>query len=420
MDKNDTVEQISIVLDMLGISRRSLQRQILENGRAPIRFKQIALKMVSLSSRLPNRHYIALSGPGLHKGRGRVRIHFNAPVELAKTKWHKQTLICFGGFDAKRADQSFWSSIGLDQSDSIECVLSDIDAVIFVGSRKGVLAVSHFGWGKIGMNAVSRHHEGLKSAQHALGGNAAQFCPGILTMSQSTHKSLLVQTCLDGMTANEFSSTDEKFVLMLRTATLFRGTQFANQPTSKKAEEKFINETLRELVERLPLRHKGLVSKIISELMKWYTSAQIPGEHIHGDYWLNNIMVNRESGQIIGLIDWEWASAVGFPLQDELHLFFMSTAMRTKTHIGLLLPEIWKKPGEVRVDIGEIRNSAHERGLSESDLAYIAIVLWLKYLWQGHVLTYSGGDAWLDKMIEAPAMAILEWTARCEGRLSRG
>ena len=55
---------------------------------------------------------------------------------------------------------------------------------------------------------------------------------------------------------------------------------------------------------------------------------------VHGDYWFQNLLLDPQTGRIVGIVDWDSADADGLALHDQLHLVLSSRKMLRRGSIG--------------------------------------------------------------------------------------
>lgn len=326
----------------------------------------------------------------------------------------KLTVLSYRTPNPKESLHNLQNRIGLDKDCTTECTLSDNDALVFFGKRDGCPAVSHVGFERLGHAAISRHSEGLSLASSVISGERSISIPVLLFSQDSEELSVSVQTRLPGTALLQGIGDSDELLQAVEAAFKAHSQCLAQHSTTSPVSEiKFLQDSTSILLGHLPNEDAPNVQQAARALASWIDHKKPKGLLVHGDYWLNNIMVTlsatQENGEVAGLIDWEWARPEGLPLYDLLHLVVMSNAAFHKQHVGQLIAKVWEGSTGDLIGWNLLERAAKDLGYTQTDVGYIAISLWLRYLWQGHVLTYSGGQPWLENMLARSLEAIEIW-----------
>lgn len=101
--------------------------------------------------------------------------------------------------------------------------------------------------------------------------------------------------------------------------------------------DKFIQKTislLLDALERYLICDKLFIDKIKNHIANDYVDIHAVPLHLyHGDFKLENIIIERETNRIVGFIDWEFAELQGYPLLDILYLWLNQRAIGNGTDI---------------------------------------------------------------------------------------
>lgn len=138
-----------------------------------------------------------------------------------------------------------------------------------------------------------------------------------------------------------------------------------------------------------------------SALLETWDRSGLPAVTVHGDYWLNNLIVS--AGRISGILDWDRARVNGCTAFDALHLGFMSYAMWADIYVSDLLASLWTEEWQFPwLQHYSERISAMFQ-VSMDDLRRIAAVLWLSYFYQGE---QSPSAEWEKRMLKPVCRAL--------------
>jgi hypothetical protein len=131
-----------------------------------------------------------------------------------------------------------------------------------------------------------------------------------------------------------------------------------------------------------------------NRLMAWDRSrlATLP---VHGDYWVNNLLIS--DGEVTGIVDWDRARESGCCGFDAITLGFMSYSQWSGVHISELLSDIWRPPEEWRYPLLYNYCSIVRKAfaLAQEDVEGLAILLWLSTLWFKRA---DISQEWIDAM----------------------
>jgi aminoglycoside phosphotransferase (APT) family kinase protein len=127
--------------------------------------------------------------------------------------------------------------------------------------------------------------------------------------------------------------------------------------------ERWVDASLREL-QRHGGHGRGVTARLEllrDELHEALARGRFPAAWIHGDYWLGNLLFDREPSPT-GIVDWETAAPLELPLHDVLHLVLYTRRIATGGELGQMLCD----------QLSRQRWSASERALLEREGAWQA------------------------------------------------
>jgi len=143
-----------------------------------------------------------------------------------------------------------------------------------------------------------------------------------------------------------------------------------------------VDDQLREVASAFLDRTEAL-DAVAAAVRRW--TAGSPSVLVHGDMWLNNMLV--ADGHLSGVFDWDGWHPAGVPGTDLLNLLAAEERTRSRRDIGpLLISDYWRSPGVVE----SLRGYMTARGVALPDAAGLASI----------------GVAW--------------WASRVAGSLDRG
>ena len=157
--------------------------------------------------------------------------------------------------------------------------------------------------------------------------------------------------------------------------------------------------------------HADALEGVSNSVERW--SAGMPSVLVHGDLWLNNMLV--VDGRLSGLFDWDTWHPAGIPGADLLNLLAADERTRSQRDIGpLLVSDFWASP----IVVDALRPYFEGRGRSLPDRAGLAAIgtAW----WASRIAASldrgsrpTEHEAWVERNLVAP----LDRLARLEREL---
>jgi hypothetical protein len=171
-----------------------------------------------------------------------------------------------------------------------------------------------------------------------------------------------------------------------------------------------VDDQLREVAAAFPDRTEGL-DAVVAAVRRW--TAGSPSVLVHGDMWLNNVLV--ADGHLSGVFDWDGWHPAGVPGTDLLNLLASEERTTSRRDIGpLLISDYWRSPEVVE----HLRRYMAAHGTAMPDAAGLAAIgaAW----WASRVAGSldrgkrpTEDPAWVERNLDRP----LERLARLEREL---
>lgn len=270
------------------------------------------------------------------------------------------------------------------------------------GKRGGADVVIHAGSTAAARQCLGRHYLGLTRAAQVLGGSSGLLIPEVLQFSDVRGIRLLVQSAIAGRLFDLPQRTEADIQAKVELVIEVIATTFAKAiDPHVPPEGEFLTDPCERMRQALA---DAYIADVIDQARAWQAQTTIGSALCHGDLWFPNIVfpsTEASAPSCIGLIDWEWARPDGVPGYDALHLVALVLAEVCRIPLGSAFrmvghPE--RLPGWLRSIVTSI---ARIYGLEREDLEAISRLLLLIRIWQGHFVTYSGGEKWLTDLVRA-------------------
>lgn len=368
----------------------------------PKRLCQIAFGYMRLASiRLSGRAAAILYGPNLSNAAGWVRV-IPSPrwrKELSPSEW-KQAFIPVplqaGG------PPSVLTALGLDPADEFVALINQNGQLVIRGMWRGKPCVMHYGANATGRQCVQRHRRGAEEALSTMGEAIGELIPDFWFESDSHDAYAYVERRVDGAIVDIAGLTEAdltRFVaLALKPLQLVHDRAVSNGRTANDA---FIGE-LSPLSSIVP-HARSEVDAGLELLRQWVGTRRPLAVPAHGDYAPRNLFVDGD--KVTGIIDWEWFWVDGVAGFDALKLALEVEALKRRTDVTEVIAKFLANSpmgGEFDRRIGLVGTLF---GLSSEDLRHLAVLIWLRVVWMGCVMTLPKGPEWFE-MVLAPASSI--------------
>jgi aminoglycoside phosphotransferase (APT) family kinase protein len=170
-----------------------------------------------------------------------------------------------------------------------------------------------------------------------------------------------------------------------------------------KVDEFFLKEILSDYFQALDNANIDDVNALERYLRDRFFNSEIPLVLQHGDFKLENILINPKTASISGIIDWELSRENGIPLLDMIHLLASRRRVIENRSLGDVIADI-----VIPLKFNEWEESVIQRYLKsldieESLLSSFAILYWLHHINKRIRFNYiKMHPTWIEKNIIIP------------------
>jgi hypothetical protein len=297
--------------------------------------------------------------------------------------------------------------IGIDPDISLKSLPSQSGHVIFSGRRNGLQCIVHYGSASASRAAVTRHTIGLSEAHIMFGRDLPGLLPKIYSAKDDGKIAILVQEKLAGSEPTIAFCSDMQ---LARITEASLNPPYALYQHASSRREFDGNAALRELSQLAGAltRHElyQCIVPAIRFLRTWFSGRRLQAVPAHGDYAPRNLLLDQGCSRVVGIIDWEWFWEGGVVGYDALQLILEIHALRRRTTLINALAEFLGR------DFSDGFLSRHAEYLCKAydmrptDLWHVGVLIWLRVLWTGCVVTAPVTQQWLENAITVPAAAI--------------
>jgi phosphotransferase family enzyme len=178
-----------------------------------------------------------------------------------------------------------------------------------------------------------RRQQDALLAIHAIsgGGEFRSLLPRLVTEGNIARQVFYAEEARLGTSANDLFGVSPPVQLLTRAAQtigeLHRQTA-APVLTDRHALRRWVEEPLRTIARALnrargSSRYTSTIESLETELEQAFAGRILSVGWVHGDYWLGNVLIRPETGEITGIIDWDRAAPGELPAHDVLHMLLV-------------------------------------------------------------------------------------------------
>ncbi len=268
------------------------------------------------------------------------------------------------------------ASLGIDQTTDLTAFLIINSLILFFAHREGRPVVVHLATFPNAQKVIDLHRRGLEVAgSERLPQSVRSLLPQLVAFSERDGYSILTQNRLPGAPVI-LSPSDTEFYATIHRALQplleFRATA---TPCAGGPDAELLFHQFPTLPGRWP-EFSGILTPLIARLQAWQRKRNMVPILTHGDYWIRNILFDRVTGEVTGIIDWERARLDGIPGFDALHLAMTSLSER-KGDICDYLEQIWTENWESELLAIYIQRVKDAYALTSDDIAHLGIFLYI-------------------------------------------
>jgi len=125
---------------------------------------------------------------------------------------------------------------------------------------------------------------------------------------------------------------------------------------------------------------RASIAKLRGELQTALLGKCVYASWVHGDYWLGNINVSLETGELTGLFDWEHAAALEIPMCDLLLLIISKKASATGVEIGDVVSSLLTGESLTGEDLSLFQQEMHDFTKDSVDFRTVLLLTWLRHV----------------------------------------
>jgi len=273
---------------------------------------------------------------------------------------------------------------GVDRAHYIRIMLSSSGLLVCFGTVGGREVVVYAAGSPIYKISIARQLIGLAIGRECLG----SLAPAVLLKDDG--RMMVERLPGSPVRVKALSEVELQRVILTGMKPLF-GMSRRDRLADGEGDQLLITAIL-EFISEHPYSHR--IAGASERLMKW-DRRRVAVVPVHGDYWVNNLLVS--GGEVTGVVDWDRARESGCSGFDALTLGFMSYSAWGGVYISDLLSDVWRGPEQWRYPFLKkyCRILQEALSLSQEDIEGLAMLLWLSTLWFKRADT---SQEWIDAM----------------------
>lgn len=158
---------------------------------------------------------------------------------------------------------------------------------------------------------------------------------------------------------------------------------------------KLFSKPLHRIIDKLGPCATTLINSIENILREQLWEKRIKTVWLHGDFKIENVLINSKSLEVCGIIDWDLSQEEGFPLLDLLYLITYNRVIREKKAVeDIFLDTIIQK------NFSEFEKHIFEAYIHLVGLEPNFIDILITMFWVYHIAYRIKIDSWPDKSVE--------------------
>lgn len=265
----------------------------------------------------------------------------------------------------------------IDKTNELTVFLSNT-VLVFLGLKNGQLVVVHLATSPTGETRLGLHQHGLEMARDALLSSpiSSILVPEAISAFGSANYQVFLQSRVPGIHHQLENVSDSDFYGAIdRALQPLLGLRATASDRAEGADFELIFNEFPLISQHWPAL-KEMVCLLLSKVQTWQRARGLVPVLTHGDYWIRN-MLFAESGEVTGIIDWEWSRRYGTPGVDALHLAFMTLVMERDHDITEYIEQTWTGRWESDFLAAYIAQVQDAFDLDTDDICHLAALLCL-------------------------------------------
>jgi hypothetical protein len=273
---------------------------------------------------------------------------------------------------------------GIDRAHNIRIMLSSSGLLVCFGTVGGRAVVVYAAGSPLYNISIARQLIGFGIGRKSVGALA----PAVLLKDDG--RMMVEHLPGSPIRASALSEVELQRVILVGMEPLTRMSR-KGRIAEREGDQQLIAAIL-EFVAKHPHAHR--IEGASERLIAWDRTrvAVVP---VHGDYWVNNLLLSGD--EVTGIVDWDRARELGCSGFDALNLGFVSYSGWSGVYISDLLSDIWRQPEQWHYPFlqryCQIVREAFS--LTQEDIEGLAMLLWLSTLWFKRADT---SQEWIDAM----------------------
>lgn len=276
------------------------------------------------------------------------------------------------------------SKLGIDATADLTAFLIINSLLLFLANREGRPVVVHLATFPNAQKVIDLHRRGLQVAgSDRLPQSVRSLLPELVSFSEHDGYSVLTQTRLPGAPLVLSPSEVEFFAIMIRALQPLLDFRATATPTAAGPDAELLFHQFPLLPGRWP-EFSDILTALVSRLQSWQQERNMVPILTHGDYWIRNILFDRTTSEVTGIVDWERSRLDGIPGFDALHLVMTSLSERSGD-VCDYLEQIWTGKWQSELLATYVRRVQDAYNLSDDDIAHLGIFFYLDEFYKQNI-----------------------------------
>jgi aminoglycoside phosphotransferase (APT) family kinase protein len=159
------------------------------------------------------------------------------------------------------------------------------------------------------------------------------------------------------------------------------------------------------------------LSRLTADVRTALIGRRLRVSWVHGDFWLGNVLVDRDGSTVTGVVDWDAAGNHELPVLDLLHLVVYTRTLLERRELGGVVRDLVEGEGWTARELALLRSCDFQFD-RDADYARASLLLcWLRHVASNLAQSkhYLHSHVWLARNVE-PVLRLFERPSRPRSR----
>lgn len=213
-----------------------------------------------------------------------------------------------------------------------------------------------------------------------------QLIPKPVYQGSLNGNGIFIETFIDGINAKSSVKFDNKTKILLKNGSKILCKLGSFSALEKKIDHALYTKKIKIIIDKIKQldtknKYRHIFEMIDYDLRKIFIDQLFPFMWSHGDFRVSNIILNKETFNIVGIIDWNPFEKDGLPLLDLLSFIDSIYLHRNKYHLGKVIVEVFLSNNLMYYEMNIIEDYLKKFDIEKDYLKHFIILYWMKHIY---------------------------------------